>query len=155
MATNRTVIPVPVETVFAVLSDPRTYDEFVVGTKRIRRFEPTWPEKGSEFHHTLGIGPFILRDVSRVEEVDEPLRLVLRAQMRPLAVNRVAFALRPTGDGRTEVEVDEHAIEGPAAVLWNPVLDGLMWVRNEEMLRRLTRVAERRLAQQAKASATP
>lgn len=153
MATNRTVIPVPVETVFAVLSDPRTYDEFVVGTKRIRRFEPTWPDKGSEFHHTLGVGPFILRDLTRVEEVDEPLRLVLRAQMRPVAVNRVAFALRPVEDG-TEVEVEEHAIEGPAAVLWNPAFDGLMWLRNQAMLRRLTRVAERRLAQQAKATAS-
>ncbi|HEX6595886.1 MAG TPA: SRPBCC family protein [Acidimicrobiales bacterium] len=154
MATNRTVIPAPVETVFAVLSDPRTYDEFVVGTKRIRRFEPSWPDKGSEFHHTLGIGPLILRDLTRVEEVDEPLRLVLRAQMRPLAVNRVTFALFPTDHGGTEVEVEEHAMEGPAALLWNPLFDGLMWLRNQEMLRRLTRVAERRLAQQAKASPT-
>ncbi|MFP5317689.1 MAG: SRPBCC family protein [Acidimicrobiia bacterium] len=154
MATNRAVIPVPVETVFAVLSDARTYDEFVVGTKRIRRFEPTWPDKGSEFHHTLGVGPFILRDLTRVEEVDEPLRLVLRAQMRPLAVNRVAFTLRSV-DGGTEVAVEEYAIEGPAAVLWNPAFEALMWARNQEMLRRLTRVAERRLAQQAKATAAP
>ena len=150
MATNRTVIPAPLDTVFAVLSDARTYDEFVVGTKRIRRFEPTWPEVGSAFHHTLGVGPFILRDLSRVIEVEEPRRLVLRAQMRPLAVNRVAFALRPHDDG-TEVEVEEHPIEGPARWLWNPVLDGVMWLRNKEMLRRLSRVAERRLKQQSKA----
>ncbi|HVL27501.1 MAG TPA: SRPBCC family protein [Acidimicrobiales bacterium] len=147
MAVNRAVVPAPVETVFAVLSDPRTYDEFVVGTKRIRRFEPTWPDKGSEFHHTLGIGPLVLRDLTRVEEVDEPARLVLRAHMRPVAVNQVTFRLEPA-EGGTEVVVEEVAVEGPAAALWNPVFDAVMALRNQEMLRRLGRVAERRLAQQ-------
>lgn len=153
MATNTTVIEVPPETVFAVLSDARTYDQFVVGTKRIRRFDPTWPEVGSEFHHTLGVGPLILRDLTRSMERDGERRLVMRAQMRPLAVNRVEFVLRPK-DGGTEVEVEEHAIEGPAALLWNPAFEALMWLRNQEMLRRLKRVAERRLAQQSKASAS-
>lgn len=150
MARNRRVVAAPVATVFAVLSDPRTYDDFVVGTKRIRRFDPRWPEVKSVFHHTLGIGPLILRDVTRVTEVVEPDRLVLRAQMRPFAVNRVAFSLRPS-DGGTEVEVEEHAIEGPAAAVWNRALDGVLWLRNKEMLRRLGKVAERRAEQQAKA----
>ncbi|MDQ4071056.1 MAG: SRPBCC family protein [Actinomycetota bacterium] len=150
MACNRTVIDAPARTVFAVLSDPRTYDEFVVGTKRIRRFEPPWPEVGSVFHHTLGVGPLILRDLTCVAEVEDGHRLVLRAQMRPFAVNKVSFGLRPDGE-RTEVEVEEYAIEGPVAAVWNPVLDGLMWLRNQEMLRRLKKVAERRRAQQMRA----
>lgn len=151
MALNRTRIEAPVQTVFAVLSDPSTYDQFVVGTKRIRRFEPTWPEADAVFHHTLGVGPFILRDLTRVVEMVEPHRLVLRAQMRPFSVNRVAFTLEPRGGG-TEVEVEEYAIEGPAAAIWNPALDGLMTLRNQELLRRLTRVAERRLRRQSKAA---
>jgi uncharacterized protein YndB with AHSA1/START domain len=149
MSHNRVFVDAPPETVFAVLSDPRTYDGFVVGTKRIRRFEPTWPDLDSAFHHTLGVGPFILRDVTRVIEVDDPRRLVLRAQMRPFSVNLVAFTLTPNGEG-TEVEVEEHAIEGPAAAVWNPVFDGTMWLRNQEMLRRLRKISEQRRARQAR-----
>lgn len=152
MATNRILVPVPTGTVFATLSDPRAYASFVVGTKRIRRFDPTWPAVGSAFHHTLGVGPLVLRDLSRVEEVQQNHRLVLRAQMRPLAVNRVAFRLRPIEQG-SEIEVEEYAIEGPAAALWNPAFEGLMWLRNQLMLRRLRRVVERRWAQQARAAA--
>lgn len=80
MARNRTVVDAPVEAVFAVLADPRTYDDFVVGTKRIRRFEPTWPELGSALQHTLGVGPFVLRDATSVEEVDGERRLVPSAR---------------------------------------------------------------------------
>jgi uncharacterized protein YndB with AHSA1/START domain len=146
MAVNTAVVDAPPETVFSVLADPPSYASFVVGTKRIRRFDPRFPEQDSEFHHTLGVGPVpIVWDLSRVEEVVEGRRLVLRAQMRPMAVNRVAFTLRPV-DAGTEVEVEEYAIEGPAALLWNPAFDALMWLRNSEMLRRLKELAERRHA---------
>lgn len=145
MATNRLVVDVPADAVFRVLSDPRTYGRFVVGTKRIRRFEPSWPEVGSTLHHTLGLGPFMLRDLTTVAEMTEGSRLVLRAQMRPVAVNRVAFTLRPV-DAGTEITVEEHAVAGPAAKLWNPLFDGLMWLRNHEMLRRLKREARRRVS---------
>jgi uncharacterized protein YndB with AHSA1/START domain len=143
MARNRTFVDAPPETVFAVLSDPPAYDRFVVGTKRIRRFDPTWPAVDSVFHHTLGVGPFVLRDMTRVVEVDEPQRLVLRARMGPLAVNVVAFTLQPAGAG-TEVEAEEYAVEGPGAAVWNRFFDAVMWLRNQEMLRRLRRIAERR-----------
>lgn len=152
MARNRKIVDAPVDVVFAVLSDPRTYGRFVVGSKRIRRFDPTWPEPGSVFHHTLGLGPLVLRDVTAVVDVEAPHRLVLRAQMRPFAVNAVVFSLRPR-DHRTEVEVEEQAVEGPAAALWNPLLDRLMWLRNHLMLRRLKKLAERRLARRSEAAA--
>ena len=145
MAVNTTVVHAPPEAVFDVLSDPAAFGAFVVGSKHVRRFDPTWPERGSVFHHTLGVGPFILRDLTRVEEVEEDRRLVLRAQMRPFAVNRVAFRLVPGEEG-TEVAVEEHPIEGLAAAMWNPALDRLMWLRNQEMLRRLKVLAERRHA---------
>lgn len=146
MAVNTTVVDAPPEVVFSVLADPSSYATFVVGTKRIRRFDPRFPEHGSEFHHTLSVGPVpILWDLSRVEEVVDGRRLVLRAQMRPFAVNRVAFTLR-TVNGGTEVEVEEYPIEGPAALLWNPAFEALMALRNAEMLRRLRQLAERRHA---------
>ena len=145
VARNTAMVVAPPDAVFSVLSDPPRYASFVVGTKRIRRFEPLWPAVGSVLHHTLGVGPFLLPDLTRVVEVEEGQRLVLRAQMRPFAVNRVAFGLRPL-EGGTEVEVEEHAVEGPAAALWNPVFDRIMWLRNEEMLRWLKTLAERRAA---------
>jgi uncharacterized protein YndB with AHSA1/START domain len=146
MAVNTVVIEAPAEIVFSVLADPPSYASFVVGTKQIRRFDPRFPDDGSEFHHTLSIGPIpVIWDLSRVEEVDEGRRLVLRAQMRPLAVNRVAFTVRPV-DAGTEVEVEEYPIEGPAALLWNPAFEALMSLRNAETLRRLKTLAERRHA---------
>ncbi len=148
MAVTSTFVATAPEAVFAILSDPAAFGAFVVGTKHIRSFEPTWPAPGSVFHHTLGIGPFILRDLTRVEEVEEDRRLVLRAQMRPLAVNRVDFNLRPAHDG-TEVEVEEYAIEGPVARMWNAAFESAMHLRNEEMLRRLKRIVERRQARRA------
>lgn len=152
MAVNRTLVDAPVDTVMAVLSDPRAYARFVVGSKRVRRFDPNWPDIDSVFHHTIGVGPFMLRDLTRVTEGDGRQRLVLRAQMRPLAVNRVSFTVRPTPAG-TEVEVEERAIEGPVALVWNPALDGLMWLRNQETLRRLKKMAEHRHARRGRAAA--
>ncbi|HEX2117632.1 MAG TPA: SRPBCC family protein [Acidimicrobiales bacterium] len=158
MAVNRMVVEAPPEAVFAVLADPATYGAFVVGSKHVRRFEPNWPELGSCFHHTLAVGPFpVLRDKTCVEEVEEGRRLVLLAHMRPVAVNRVAFTLHPVEQGTevpsTEVEVEEYAVEGPMAPLWNPVFDAGMGLRNQEMLRRLKRIVERRLARRAEVSA--
>ncbi|MFP5372014.1 MAG: SRPBCC family protein [Actinomycetes bacterium] len=152
MARNTAVVAAPPATVFSVLSDPASYARFVVGSKRIRRFDPRWPEAGSAFHHTLGVGPLVLRDLTRVVEVEDGRRLVLRAQMRPFAVNRVAFGLSAVEEG-TEVEVEEHPVEGPAAKAWNPALDRLMWLRNQEMLRRLARIAARREDQRAEVTA--
>lgn len=150
MSRNTVLVEAPVEAVFGVLSDPRAFASFVVGTKRIRRFDPTWPEVGAAFHHTLGVGPFVLRDLTRVVEVDDGRLLVLRAQMRPFSVNLVRFSLRPA-EGVTEVEVEEHAVEGPAAKVWNTALDGLMGLRNRELLRRLGKVARRRWEHQSRA----
>ncbi len=145
------VVEAPPEAVFAVLADPAPYGAFVVGSKRVRRFDPNWPELRSCFHHTLGVGPFVLRDLTRVEEVEGNRRLVLRAQMRPLSVNRVAFTLRRVEEG-TDVEVEEYAVEGPVAAVWNPVFEAAMGLRNQEMLRRLKRITERRLARRAEVS---
>lgn len=152
MALNTIVVAAPPHAVFAVLADPAAYGAFVVGSKHVRRFEPTWPEVGSVIHHTLGVGPFALRDLTRVEEVEEGRRLVLRAQMRPLSVNLVAFTLRPADEG-CEVEVEEYAIEGPVASVWNPLFEAAMALRNQEMLRRLKRIAERRLARRSEVTA--
>lgn len=153
MSRNRTLVRASPATVFAVLSDPRKYAYFVVGTKKIRRFDPGYPDPGAAFHHSLGVGPLVLRDLSRVEEVGEEQRLVLRAQMSIVGVNVVAFELK-AGEGGTEVTVEEHPLEGFVARTWNPVFEAMLWLRNQEMLRRLRKAAEQ-LQSRRSADAAP
>ncbi len=146
MALSKRLIPASPEHIFTVLSDPPRYASFVVGTKAIRRFDPRFPETNSAFHHTLGLGPFVLRDETRVIAVEPPTRLVLKAFMRPFSINEVDFRLTPHDDA-TLVVVEEHPIEGPAKKVWSPPLEAALWLRNKELLRRLERLAKRQAEQ--------
>lgn len=94
-----------------MLSDLAAFGAFVVGTKHIRSFEPTWLAPGSVFHHTLGIGPFTARS-TRVKEVDEDRRLVMRGSDASARSKPCGFQPEPA-DGGTEVEVEEYPIDGP------------------------------------------
>lgn len=142
MATNHTYIAAPPEAVWGVLSDPGSYAHWVVGSSRTRRVEGRWPNKGSVFHHTQGIGPLGLRDSTAVIEARRPRRLVLEVRIRPLTVGRVELTLEPHGRG-TWISMVEHMfgglVGGPAGFLSDP----LIFVRNRESLRRLRRMAER------------
>ncbi|HEV2758100.1 MAG TPA: SRPBCC family protein [Acidimicrobiales bacterium] len=147
MAANAAVLEAPSRAVFATLSDPGAYPSFVVGTRSTRRFDPSWPEVGSVLHHSQGMGPLVVRSHTEVIEVEQDRLLVLRAHLGPLGVHHVRFSLTPAGAG-TRVEIDEHAIEGASAALWNPLTEALMSLRNRELLRRLGAVAKRRCERQ-------
>lgn len=43
--------------VLEILTNPRAYASFVVGAKRIRRYDEAWPEVGATIHHSFGLGP--------------------------------------------------------------------------------------------------
>lgn len=131
------------EAVWAVLADPRLYGEWVPGSREIRRWDPEWPQVGASFHHTFQIGPFPVKDTTTVLEQDPGRRLVMRARARPTGVAHVAVSLTPAGDG-THVEITEWPVEGPPARLHNPLQDLLINRRNDEALRRLSRLAQRR-----------
>ena len=47
MARTSIHVSAPPEAVFAVLSDPYTYEHWVVGCKRIRGVEGDWPQPGA------------------------------------------------------------------------------------------------------------
>ena len=143
MARTTIYAAAPPEAVFAVLADPYTYDTWVVGCKEIRGVERGWPESGSTFHHSVGMGPITVKDSTSVTESAPPDRLVLRARARPTGVARVEFDLAAR-DGGTEVTITEVPVEGPPALLHNPVQDWLIDRRNRETLRRLKRLAEAR-----------
>ena len=141
MATTTTHVDASPERVFAVLSDPRSYEYWVVGSKEIRHWDPDFPAVGTSFHHTFLIGPIPIRDRTTVLEVDPPRRLVLRARARATGIAHVTLDLEPT-DGGTQVSITEVPVEGLAARLHNPFQKKLIQIRNVESLRRLKKLAE-------------
>jgi len=153
MSVRTLVLPAPPERVFAILEDPTTLATFVVGSRTIRHFDPRWPEVGTRAHHSVGIGPLVIRDSTEVLAEDTPHRLVLEARVRPFGTATVEFRLADHPDG-TELTVTERPRTGPMALpVVAAVVDVLMGIRNVELGRRLTRLVERREAQRARAGA--
>ena len=136
MATTTRTIDAPVEAVWATLADPYLYADWVVGAKRIRRVEGSWPDPGAKFHHTVGVWPLRLRDNTTVLECEVGSRLVLEARIRPVGVARVEIDLRGAG-ATTQVTMTEVPT-APRAARWSlPVIDPLTHRRNLQALRRL------------------
>jgi uncharacterized protein YndB with AHSA1/START domain len=113
MGPREITIDAPPERVWEVLADPFAYDKWVVGTRRIRRADDSWPAVGSRLHHTVGVWPLTLRDHSEVLESDAPRRLVLRAKVRPVGVLKVEIDLKPVGDRGTHLMLQEYVEGGP------------------------------------------
>jgi hypothetical protein len=147
MAHTETIIHARRETVFAVLNDARAYQRFVVGTKRVRSFDPRWPEPGTALHHTVGVGPLGLRDKTEATDIHPPDRVVVRPHIRPFVVTESTFQLEGRGDD-TLLRLDEYAVGGPLRPVWPGPLDGLMALRNRLVVRRIARLAEERQAAQ-------
>lgn len=140
MSTNRRFIPAPPETVWGILAEPRTYAYWVVGSKRIRDADPNWPEPGSRFHHTVGVGPLTVDDHTESLAAVPLRRLVLKAKARPLGVAKVEIELEPQ-DGGTCVTMVENPTGIQSPLRYLPPLQALVWVRNEESLARIERLA--------------
>ncbi len=143
MARNQIHIDVPPGRVFQVLEEPDKFGDWVVGSKEIRDADANWPEQGSKFHHTIGIGPLELKDNTEVEQVERDRHLVMRTKTRPAGVQRVALELEPDGEG-TLVTMRERPISPGLSKLFNVPADLLLRGRNAESLRRLKELAERR-----------
>lgn len=152
MATNHILCEATPEAVFAVLSDPRRYGYFVVGTRTIRRFDPRWPDPASRFHHSLGLVVTLVRDITEVTELVADRHLVMLAKMRPWAVNEVTFELTPR-EGSTRIEMHETPIAGLGATPGlSLVADRLLWARNVVALRRLRRLVEQQARRRSTAT---
>jgi hypothetical protein len=150
-------VDAPIEAVAAVLADPRAYDGVVVGSRRIRWFDPSWPDPGSRFHHTLGVGPLVVRDHSEVLEEDLPARLRLLVHLRPLGSAEVVFRLAPDGAG-THVTLEEAPTSGVLARTWSAPAAAVTRWRNDRVLARLGEVAggrARAMARGARAAGNP
>jgi uncharacterized protein YndB with AHSA1/START domain len=130
------------DAVFDVLDDACAYPRWVVGARRVRAVDPSWPAVGSRFHHALGSSAGELHDSSLVLEHDRPRRLVLEVRFRPAGVARVEIDVVPEVDGAT-IAIRETPISGPLAKLPRPVVSALLKFRNALSLHRLRREAER------------
>jgi uncharacterized protein YndB with AHSA1/START domain len=130
------------ESVFAVLDDPYAYPRWVVGTRRVRKVDPTWPAVGSRFHHAIGTALGELHDSSKVLIRERPSRMVLEVRFRPTGIAQVEMRVLPRGSGSTIV-MDETPTGGPFAFLPRLITDPLLTLRNALSLRRLRHEVER------------
>jgi Polyketide cyclase / dehydrase and lipid transport len=133
-------MPVDPETVWAVLARPGSYGYWVVGSKQIRDADPDWPAPGSKFHHTIGLGPFKVRDHTESLDARRPAELRLRAKGRPLGTAVVSLSLIPRSGG-TVVRMTENPDGLTALLAFNPLVDLFTMGRNEESLMRLEELA--------------
>jgi uncharacterized protein YndB with AHSA1/START domain len=142
MARNVRFIDAPPERVFSVLADPRSYGDWVVGSREIRDADPRFPAPGTRLHHSIGAGPLVVRDHTEVLASDPPRLLRLRARARPLGSAIVTLKLEPRRAG-TEVTMIENP-SGCTKPLWLlPPTHLFGRLRNFESLRRLKALAER------------
>ncbi|MDQ2675248.1 MAG: SDR family NAD(P)-dependent oxidoreductase, partial [Actinomycetota bacterium] len=140
---NRIFIPLPPSRVFEVLSDPFTYQEWVVGTSAIRDADEDYPAVGSKLYHRIGIGPLAIRDHTEVLEIVPDRLIVLDAFLRPVGRACVRIEVEPYEDG-TRVLMEEGPADGLSKVtMGGPAAPTLLRLRNTESLSRLRRVALR------------
>lgn len=128
--------------IFAVLVDPESYPEWLVGADRIRKVDPDWPAVGSMFHHVVGVGPLKIADTTEVLDIEDGRMLRLKVRARPF-ISAVA-TLRVVGDSRCSVVTfEEEPAPRTIGNLVRPVLDPTVHMRNHRSLRRLATVVER------------
>lgn len=125
--------------VHAVLADPYTYPRWLVGTKRIRRVSPEWPEPGSWFDHAVGFGPMVLPDRTTLRDIESPHLLTLLARARPALEAVVQFDVTPTGEWCT-LRMTETPVGGFKHVA--RFVRPLVKLRNQRSLRHFKNVVE-------------
>jgi hypothetical protein len=147
-------MPVDPEVVWDVLARPGSYGYWVVGSKQIRDADPDWPAPGSKFHHTIGLGPFKVRDHTESLDARRPAELRLRAKGRPLGTAVVSLSLIPRSGG-TVVRMTENPDGLTALLAFNPLVHLFTMGRNEESLMRLEELALVEAARRGARKAAP
>ncbi len=143
MAHNEIDIGTVPERVFEVLSDPRSFARWVVGSREIRSADRDWPAVGTAFDHKVGLWPITLSDHSEVLEAEAPHSLRLLVKARPFTRAYVTLRVHPAPGG-SRVEMDEVAADARSRLFFNALTDPLVRTRNRESLRRLKALAERK-----------
>lgn len=142
---NTMVIQASPEEIFAVLAEPDTYPDWLVGAQHIREVDPAWPGVGSRFHHRIGFGPVSLPGSTSVRSFDEPTQLELGAGMGLLGEATVHIVVEAVPEG-TRVTIQEEPRRGVVRLLWNvarPMVNLGLWGRNAISLSALAEAVER------------
>ena len=135
-------VDAPPDAVYRVLADGWTYGMWVVGNSRVREVDRSWPEPGSRIHHSAGVWPLRINDVTVVRAVEPNRGIELQAQLWLLGAATIRLTLEPLdGGGRTRVTMAEQLTEGPAKLVPSPLQNLALWPRNAESLRRLADIA--------------
>ena len=141
MARNEIVIDAPPSDVYATLLDAENYPKWVIGAKRLRNVDASWPRRGSRFSPEVGAGPVEMAANTRLVEKQENRLVVLCVQLQPLATAVVRLVLTSKARGRkTRVVMTEEPTAGPVAWFRNPLTTATIAVRNALSLRRLRRL---------------
>lgn len=144
---NQVDIAADVDDVYAVLADPTSYPDWLVGAKGIRSVDGDWPRAGSCFRHRIGVGgPLTVPGSTTVRRAEPPRLLELGAGMGPFGEFTVRFVLTPTADG-THLEIEEEPRRGAARHAWTllrPLVLVGLWGRNEVSLASLRDAVETR-----------
>jgi uncharacterized protein YndB with AHSA1/START domain len=143
MSRNQIRIDAPPEAVFEVLDDPYAYPRWVIGSRRIRAVDDTWPAVGSRFHHALGTAAGELHDSSKILQREWPHLMSLEVRFRPTGVARVDIRVEPDGPGSV-VTLEETPTDGPIARVPRILTDPILALRNALSLQRLRHEVERR-----------
>ncbi|MEQ1786980.1 MAG: SRPBCC family protein [Acidimicrobiales bacterium] len=133
-AETRLTVPAGPDEVYAVLSDPETYPEWLAGAQHIRHVDRAFPARGATFDHEVGpTAETTVADSTRSLIADPPHRLQLEVHVGPIT-GIVDFCLTPTGQG-TEVVFRERLVGWLGAAM--PVLRLAIYGRNKASLERL------------------
>ena len=130
----RAKVPASPEAVFAVLSDPETYPEWLAGAQHVGKVDGRFPAPGTQFDHEVGVSDEVtIADSTTALEARPPNHLALEVHAGPLH-GVVEFELERTGEG-TIVTFRERVTGalGPAM----PALRGLIFLRNKASLDKL------------------
>lgn len=140
--------------VFAVLADPTSYPDWLIGASEIREHDPDWPAVGTKFHHMVGVKPFVLADSTEVVDVQPDRLLRLHVRARPLVSAVASFTITGGATGCV-VCIQEEPTLRIIGNLVRPVLDPIIHLRNHRSLRRLEKVLEDRKAPSARSVPVP
>ena len=144
MSEVRRTIHADPEAVWAVLADPTTYPDCLVGAQVIRDVDGEFPKPGSDFHHSVGASEELaLPDRTTALEAERPHKLTLKVRARPFFEGVVRFRLLATKAG-TELVLEEEPV-GPLRFV-APLLRPLIVARNAKSLDRLRDLVEARSA---------
>ncbi len=130
----RVEVSVSPEDVWAVIADPATYPDWLVGAQRIRGVDSAFPAPGAEFRHSVGpTKGATIDDSTEATAADPPYRLELVVHVGLFRAD-VELLVVPCATG-SEVRFSERPKGGWVAL--TPVLRPVLHARNAESLRRL------------------